>query len=66
MQLQEARDKIKILGGLIPICANCKKIRDDQGFWCQLETYIKDHSEADFTHGICPECIKKLYPELEL
>lgn len=64
-QLQEAQQKIRILGGLIPICANCKKIRDDRGFWCQLETYIKDHSEADFTHGICPECIKELYPELE-
>ena len=63
-ELQEALNKIKTLRGLIPICASCKKIRDDKGYWNQIETYIRDHSEADFSHGICPECAKKLYPEL--
>jgi len=63
-ELKDALSKIKILSGLLPICANCKKIRNDEGYWQQIEIYIKDHSEADFTHGICPECAKKLYPEL--
>ena len=61
--LQAAQSSLKILRGLIPICSSCKKIRDDQGFWNQIEAYIRDHSEAEFTHGICPECIKKLYPD---
>lgn len=61
---EKALDDIKILHGLIPICSSCKKIRDDKGYWSQLEVYIKNHSEADFSHGICPECAKKLYPEL--
>ena len=61
--LQEALAQVKTLSGLLPICANCKKIRDDQGYWHQVETYIKSHSEADFSHSICPECGKKLYPE---
>jgi PleD family two-component response regulator len=63
-ELQEALAKIKTLSGLLPICASCKKIRDDQGYWTQLEYYISEHSEAEFTHGCCPECMKKLYPEL--
>jgi len=62
-QLQEAFDNIKTLKGLIPICANCKKIRDDEGYWHQVEGYIRDHSEAEFTHGICPDCAMTLYPE---
>lgn len=62
--LRRAMSEIKVLRGLLPICAQCKKIRDDQGNWQQLETHIKKHSEADFTHSICPECAKKLYPEL--
>jgi hypothetical protein len=62
--VDEAFSKIKVLGGLIPICANCKKIRDDQGYWDQLEKYIQTHSEAQFTHGICPDCAKKFYPGL--
>ncbi len=62
--LLEALAKIKTLSGLLPICASCKKIRDDQGYWTQLEYYISEHSEAEFTHGCCPECMKKLYPEL--
>ena len=61
--LQKALAKVKILRGLLPICSNCKKIRDDKGYWNQIEAYIRDHSEADFSHGICPECAKKLYPE---
>jgi len=63
-QLQQALAKVKMLSGLIPICAACKKIRDDKGYWQQLEGYIRDHSEAEFSHGICPECQRKLYPEL--
>ena len=62
-KLQDAIDKIKVLRGIIPICASCKKIRDDKGYWSQIESYIKEHSEADFTHSICPDCAKKLYPE---
>jgi PAS domain S-box-containing protein len=64
LQLQEALLKVKTLKGLIPICASCKKIRDDKGYWNQLETYIHHHSEAEFSHGICPECFKRLYPDL--
>jgi CheY-like chemotaxis protein len=63
-QLAEAlqgalKQEIKVLRGLLPICSGCKRIRDDHGFWKQLEVYIRDHSEADFTHGICPDCSKK-------
>ncbi len=63
-ELKEALSKVKLLSGLIPICANCKKIRDDEGYWNQIEVYIQSHSEAEFTHGICPACLEKLYPEL--
>jgi seryl-tRNA synthetase len=63
-ELQDALSKVKLLSGLVPICANCKKIRDDSGYWHQLESYISDHSEAEFSHGLCPDCMKKLYPEL--
>lgn len=62
-ELKEASARIKTLHGLLPICASCKKIRDDQGYWNQIEAYISEHSEAQFTHGICPECVEKLYPE---
>ncbi len=62
-QLQEAMKEIKTLSGLIPICASCKKIRDDSGYWKQVEQYIEEHSQAEFSHGICPECAEKLYPE---
>lgn len=61
--LEEARKNIKVLSGLIPICASCKKIRDDQGSWEQMEQYIRAHSEAEFSHGICPECLRRDYPE---
>ena len=60
-ELQEALANIKTLSGMLPICASCKKIRDDKGFWNQIETYIRAHSDARFTHGICPECADKLY-----
>jgi sigma-B regulation protein RsbU (phosphoserine phosphatase) len=60
--LQKALSEVKVLKGLVPICASCKKIRNDQGFWQQLEEYIQQHSEAEFSHGLCAPCIKKLYP----
>jgi hypothetical protein len=60
--LSEGLESVKTLKGLLPICASCKKIRDDQGYWNQLEIYIREHSEADFSHGLCPECVKKFYP----
>jgi PAS domain S-box-containing protein len=63
-ELQEALANIKTLRGLLPICSYCKKIRDDKGYWNQIESYIRDHSGAEFTHGMCPECMKKLYPDL--
>ena len=63
-ELKEALAKVKILSGLLPICSSCKKIRDDKGYWNQIETYIRERSEADFTHGICPKCAKMLYPGL--
>jgi two-component system NtrC family sensor kinase len=62
-ELQEALAKVKTLSGFIPICASCKKIRDDKGYWNQIETYIRDHSEAEFSHSICPDCMEKLYPD---
>ena len=57
-------EEVKALRGIIPICSSCKQIRDDQGIWNQIEAYISVHSEAEFSHSICPECMKKLYPEL--
>jgi AmiR/NasT family two-component response regulator len=65
-ELQDALALVKVLRGLLPICASCKKIRDDQGYWHQVEVYIRDHSEARFSHGICPDCARKLYPGVEL
>jgi hypothetical protein len=62
-ELQDSLVKIKTLRGLLPICASCKKIRDDKGYWNQIEAYIRDHSEAEFSHSICPVCMKKLYPD---
>lgn len=63
-ELQEHIDHIKVLKGLLPICASCKKIRDDNGYWNQLEVYIRNHSEVQFSHSICPACAQKLYPEI--
>jgi len=65
-ELQDALGKVKTLKGLIPICANCKKIRDDKGYWNQIDSYIHEHADVDFSHGICPDCAKKLYPDLDL
>ena len=64
-ELQNSLSKSNRLRGTLPICSSCKKIRDDTGHWNQIEVYIRDRSEAEFTHGICPECIEKLYPELK-
>ena len=62
-ELQEALANIKTLRGLLPICAGCKKVRDDKGYWNQIESYVKAHSEAEFSHSLCPDCAKELYPE---
>ena len=64
LELQEALTNVKRLSGLLPICASCKKIRDDGGYWHQVEVYIHTHTEADFSHSICPDCTQKLYPML--
>jgi len=61
-ELRQAFEQIKTLRGIVPICAHCKKIRDDQGYWSQVEVYVRDHTEAEFSHSICPECIDILYP----
>jgi CheY-like chemotaxis protein len=63
LKLEEALTRINTLSGLLPICSACKKIRDDKGYWNQIESYIMEHSEAEFTHSLCPECGKKLHPE---
>lgn len=63
-RLEDALAKVRTLSGLLPICASCKRIRDDRGDWHQMENYIRSHSNADFSHGICPECIRRLYPEM--
>jgi hypothetical protein len=60
--LAEALEHVKTLHGLLPICAWCKRIRDDQGYWNQVESYVRAHSNADFTHGICPKCLEKQRP----
>jgi PAS domain S-box-containing protein len=62
-ELQEALKEIKTLRGILPICSFCKKIRNDKGYWEQVDVYIRKHSQADISHGICPECLKKHYPE---
>ncbi|MDQ1256616.1 MAG: hypothetical protein QG656_1214 [Candidatus Hydrogenedentes bacterium] len=64
-ELEKALASVRQLSGLLPICASCKKIRDDQGYWQQIEGYIRDRSEAEFSHGICPECMEKYYPDIE-
>ena len=65
-KLKKAMDEIKVLSGLLPICSSCKKIRDDKGYWNQIEAYIQENSEAKFSHSICKECAKKLYPDLDI
>ncbi len=63
-ELKTALGEVKRLSGLLPICANCKRVRDDEGYWEDVDQYLSTHSEAMITHGICPECMQKLYPEL--
>ena len=63
-ELEAALSQVKRLSGLLPICASCKKIRDDQGYWQDVAVYIQDHSEAELSHGLCADCAKRLYPEL--
>lgn len=65
-RLEESMAEIRILRGILPICSSCKKIRDDQGLWNQVEAYIDQHSEAEISHGICPDCAKRLYPDLTI
>ncbi len=64
LKLEDALAKVKTLRGLIPICSACKKIRNDQGYWTQVETYLHQHTEAEFSHSICFDCLRKLYPEI--
>ena len=64
-ELEQALREVKVLRGFIPICASCKKIRNDRGYWQLVEAYIREHSEAEFSHGICPDCIKKFFPGVE-
>jgi hypothetical protein len=59
--LNKALNEVKVLRGLVPICAKCKQIRDDQGYWRQIEEYLREHSEAEFSHGLCPKCAHELY-----
>ncbi len=66
LDLQQALNEVRSLRGILPICAHCKKIRDDKGYWNQIEAYIRDHSEAEFSHGICQECAKKYYPDMDI
>ena len=65
-RLKDALSRIKTLSGMLPICATCKKIRDDKGYWSQIESYIRQHSEAEFSHSICPDCAKKHYPDFDI
>jgi len=63
LDLQEALAKVKTLSGMLPICSSCKQIRDDKGYWNQVDTYLHEHSDVEFSHALCPDCAKKLYPE---
>jgi hypothetical protein len=65
-ELRKAITEIKQLRGILPICASCKNICNDRGAWMQIESYLRDYSDAEFSHGICPGCIKKLYPDLDI
>ena len=63
LELKEALSQVKLLSGFLPICSSCKKIRNDKGYWQQIESYISEHSNAEFSHGLCEKCAKRLYPE---
>ena len=65
-KLVKAIEEIKVLSGLLPICSSCKKIRDDKGYWNQIEAYIQEHTDAKFSHSICKECAKAIYPDLDI
>ena len=65
-QLRESQGKLQTLSGLLPICSKCKKIRDDKGIWNQIEAYIRQRSDAEFSHGLCPDCIKQIYPDIDI
>ncbi|MBN2410151.1 hypothetical protein JXQ31_00580 [candidate division KSB1 bacterium] len=65
-ELQKASEKVNTLKSLLPICASCKKIRDDMGYWHQVEDFVRKHSNLEFSHGICPDCAKALYPDFYL
>ncbi len=65
-ELRKALTEVKKLSGMLPICSSCKKIRDDKGYWNQIEAYIAEHSEAEFSHGLCPECLKNMYPGIDI
>jgi hypothetical protein len=64
-ELKQALAEVKTLSGLLPICASCKRVRDDGGYWNQIESYIRTRSEVQFSHGLCPDCVTKLYPDLD-
>jgi CheY-like chemotaxis protein len=64
-ELRDALSRVKTLSGLLPICASCKKIRNDEGYWNQIEVFLREHSGVEFSHSICPDCAKKLYPDWE-
>jgi Protein of unknown function (DUF3365) len=63
-ELQEALTNVRTLRGLIPVCSSCRKVRNDQGYWTQLETYLRQHTDAEFSHGLCVDCLRKLYPDI--
>ncbi|MBU0907994.1 MAG: hypothetical protein KKA54_17385 [Proteobacteria bacterium] len=65
-KLEEALAQVKTLRGFLPICSSCKKIRDDKGYWKQIETYVREHSDAQFSHSVCPECARRIYPDLDI
>lgn len=62
-ELEKSLSEIKTLRGIIPICSSCKKIRNDKGYWENVDVYLRDHTEAEMSHGMCPDCMDKLYPE---
>lgn len=64
-ELKQALEQVRTLKGIVPICANCKNVRDDQGYWNRVESYLNEHTEADFTHAVCPDCMKRLYPQFK-
>ncbi|MCP4213895.1 MAG: response regulator [bacterium] len=63
-ELKEALTKVKQLTGMLPMCSSCKKIRDDDGYWQQVETYVREHSDVEFSHSLCPDCVRKIYPQM--